>query len=131
MRITMVIPATEGCLAAALDGLVQLNVELMSRSQVPPLYGAGVVYRREPDGQDDWKHCERVFRDRCGDCEDLAAYRAAELRVQLGEPAEAIPVRAGRTHSGGELWHAVVRRADGTIEDPSRALGMGKHHERW
>jgi len=53
-----------------------------------------------------------------GDCEDLAAWRAAELRI-AGEPARVVVVR-----SAPGVLHAVVRRANGRIEDPSRRLGM-------
>jgi hypothetical protein len=53
-----------------------------------------------------------------GDCEDLATWRAAELRA-VGEPARVIVYR-----SAPSVLHAVVRRGDGRIEDPSRRLGM-------
>jgi hypothetical protein len=84
------------------------------------LYDAGVRYKRERAGRERWKTWEELLRDHEGDCEDLAAARAAELRAS-GEPgarAFAREVRPGR-------FHAVVRRADGRTEDPSRQLGMG------
>lgn len=119
MRITLDIPATRATFEAALEGLVAVNVELMrTRSQLPPLYGSGVRYRRER-GTERWQTCEQVFSRNVGDCEDLACWRVAELR-QAGEvDACAIVSRTGR-----RLWHVRVLRADGTIEDPSRMLGM-------
>lgn len=126
----MEVPATKECLDAALEGLVLLNVAVMNRSALPPLYDSGVRYQDEAPGHEDWRHAEIVYRDGYGDCEDLATYRAAELRVHLGEPAEAFAVRTGHTHTGANRWHALVRRADGTIEDPSRALGMGRSKRR-
>lgn len=114
------IPPNAATLAALLEGFVRLNVWLLANhSQLPPLYGAGVRYEREA-GTEIWKPAPRVFSDRFGDCEDLAAWRAAELRL-AGEDARAI---ATRLHSGSRVWHAVVQRANGDIEDPSLALGM-------
>jgi len=59
-----------------------------------------------------------VMRHRFGDCEDLSAWRVAELR--LGG-VRAIP---WVVQSGNRLYHVQVRYPDGTIEDPSRRLGM-------
>ena len=56
-------------------------------------------------------------------CEDLACWRAAELRVRYGiaaEPTFIWKVRPG----GGYLYHIQVLYPDGRIEDPSRRLGM-------
>lgn len=119
MRVTIDVPATRATFEALLDGLVAVNVELMrTRSQLPPLYASGVRYRRER-GTERWQTCEQVFSARVGDCEDLAAWRVAELH-QAGE-VDAVPIV---TRTGRRLWHVRVRRADGTIEDPSRILGM-------
>jgi predicted transglutaminase-like cysteine proteinase len=54
------------------------------------------------------------------DCEDLAAWRAAELR-RAGVAAMAVAKRSGK-----KKFHAVVVFPDGTYEDPSRRLGMKK-----
>lgn len=86
---------------------------------LPPIYKSGVRYERESAKRrtEDWLSIEQVIAQRAGDCEDLACWRAAELIVK-GEHARAIPMRT----RGG--WHIVVRRADGSTEDPSRVLGM-------
>jgi len=84
---------------------------------LPPIYRAGVRY----DGSDPaerWQVPSETYARRRGDCEDLAAWRAAELRL-AGEPARVVVYR-----SRPGVLHAVVRRADGRIEDPSRRLGM-------
>lgn len=102
----------------ALTGLTAMNLALMAGGGIPRLYRAGVVYRRERP--DRWATADIVMARGFGDCEDLAAWRAAELRM-AGENAIA-DVR----QVAPRKWHAVVVRADGTIEDPSRKLGMGR-----
>jgi len=117
----MEIPASAEAIAAAAEGLTSLNFKLMRVAQIggggfPPLYESGIVYRREAPQHENWQNAIALLRTRQGDCEDLAGYRASELRM-AGEPAmvEIIPTRR---HS----YHAIVRRGDGTIEDPSRIL---------
>src|SRR5262245_53395466 len=114
------IPARAEAFSAALEGLTRLNESLMHRERVPPLYQAGVVYKDEP--RDVWRHALDVAGEKWGDCEDLAAYRAAELRVSGEDPGAAVTVY----QSGPNRYHAVVGRGDGTMEDPSRVLGMGQ-----
>ena len=91
-----------------------------NRGRIPRLYASGVRYRREPLGQESWQLPTVTLQARSGDCEDLAAWRAAEL-VVTGEDRRAKAVvrivRAG-------LMHCVVLRGNGAIEDPSKILGM-------
>jgi hypothetical protein len=117
------VPARGDAFGAALEGLTRVNVGLMEREHVPPLYEAGVKYKDEP--RDIWRHAVDVAHEGWGDCEDLSAYRAAELRVTGEDPAAAVAVYK----SGPSRYHAVVQRGDGSIEDPSRALGMGAPKE--
>jgi type II secretory pathway pseudopilin PulG len=85
--------------------------------RLPPIYAAGVRYiRRDPNER--WQLPSETMARGGGDCEDLATWRAAELRIG-GEAARVIVYR-----SAPGVLHAVVRRADGRIEDPSRRLGM-------
>lgn len=98
-------------------GLVALNVALMRQGGVPRLYTTRVRYQREPKGVEQWRTADRVLRSGFGDCEDLAAYRAAELIVQRGEPARVIVTRTAR-----RTWHARVKRANGRVEDPSKVM---------
>jgi hypothetical protein len=81
------------------------------------MYTMGIKYRREPRGSEWWESATDilgVLADRTGDCEDLAALRAAELRLFEDEHACVKVVRTRRA------FHAVVLREDGSIEDPSR-----------
>lgn len=119
---TIHVPARASAFDAALEGLTRLNVELMGQKRYPPLYSSSVRYKDEP--RDVWRHCEDVFSEGWGDCEDLSACRAAELRVSGEDPAAAVCTY----QSGPHRYHAVVRRGDGTIEDPSRVLGMGANN---
>lgn len=122
MLVEVEVPATGETLAALLEGLVELNLVLMQRSALPPLYRSGVRYQEE-DGTERWQTCEQTYKRKRGDCEDLCAWRVAELR-RAGYDAEAI---ARRTRSRRRrLWHVLVLHADGQIEDPSRVLGMGR-----
>jgi len=88
-----------------------------------PIYSGRIRYRREPLGRDeDWKDADRLVRDGYGDCEDLAAARVGELIASNTDPG-ARP-HAYRTKPGS--MHVVVRRGDGSLEDPSAQLGMGR-----
>lgn len=104
-------------------------------NKIPNIYEAGVIYQREPPGQELFNGIRQVIRDRGGDCDDLAAWRVAELRVRgsadypNGEPAQFMLrkfVRPGKPL----LYHVLVKRAPtkahpkGWIEDPSKILGM-------
>lgn len=90
----------------------------------PHLYDSGIEYTREPPGSEVWQTPRFTYASKQGDCEDLAAgYRTPEL-WSLGETA----ARPVVIRISPRLRHIVVRRADGTIEDPSLILGM--HRQR-
>jgi hypothetical protein len=60
-------------------------------------------------------------------CEDLACYRVAELRVRTGEPAKprvTSRIIPSPKYGNFTLYHITVLRADGSVEDPSAILGM-------
>lgn len=123
------IPTDKGpaALNEALEGLVRLNVAELCDEPRPPIYESGVRYKPEPVGRENWDAAAIVFPRGTGDCEDLAAIRAAQLRNSGVDPGARAVVR----RSGPRLWHAIVARSDGTTEDPSRKLGMdsrgGRH----
>jgi len=105
-----------------LEALVMVDQLFLRKFHVPPLYQAGVRYQREPDdGIEEFASTPKVLVRGYGDCDDLAPWRVAELRNQ-GERAK-IRVQ-WRKMPNGKLYHIVVRRGNGTIEDPSRILGM-------
>lgn len=105
---------------AVLCGLVAQNLVQMRRGAFPALYRSGIRYEREPIGQENWLSARDLLRKKRGDCEDLAAYRVAELRTSGEDPRAQAVVRTVRPG----LMHVVVQRGDGGIEDPSRRLGM-------
>lgn len=110
-------------LRIALAGLTAMNRALLKLyGDVPPLYEAGVVYR--PESPDEWESLDIVMARGYGDCEDLASWRAAELQEHGIEAiADVYSVRPTR-------WHAIVVYPDGTVEDPSRKLGMLRYQRR-
>lgn len=113
----MVMPRDPGAVEHALEGLVALDAYLIAKHNLPPLLKTGARYQTEDKEQ--WRSALEVIGEGWGDCEDLAAYRCGELRARIGEPARLI-----LRWTGPKTMHALVLRASGKIEDPSRALGM-------
>lgn len=106
-----------------MHGLVQVNCEwLLTHPSAPSLYESGVVYRAERNTEE-WLDIPTLYDRGFGDCEDLACARCGELQAR--EDVAAMPYITWRTLPDGRtIYHALVRWPDGTIEDPSRALGM-------
>ncbi len=104
-----------GALAAHVDACTR---DLRANPR-PPLYEAGVRYTRH-DPSERWQLPSETAARGGGDCEDLASWRCAELRLR-GESCRVVVKR-----TGPRVLHAVVERDDGSIEDPSRRLGMGR-----
>lgn len=110
-------------LRSLLAQLTIMDISYLRRHpETPALYESGVRYQREERGAEDWQTIPQVLRARSGDCEDLATWRAAELRVRHGIKAKAVAY--GRRKPDHVLFHIVVRYPDGHYEDPSRRLGM-------
>jgi hypothetical protein len=121
----------------ALDCLTAANTAwLLEHPETPLLYESGVRYTEEPPGVDEWLDIpECLFRHARGlpiDCEDLACWRVAELRVRYGERDARHHVTVAdlpdpRTGEVVTTFHISVQRgrAGGSgLEDPSRNLGM-------
>ncbi len=116
----------EDDLTLGLDTMTAWNVRQMQRGSFAKLYDAGVRYEREilcnHNGVvgicEEWWTSSVLYARKSGDCEDLSCTLAAQLIVQGETTARA---RARRSSIG---WHIQVRRADGSIEDPSAKLGM-------
>lgn len=108
-----------------LETLIGANREtLKTRPDIPPLYASGVRYRNEPFGCEWFDDILICLNRGWGDCDDLVAWRIAELREQ-GELAEIHMFwQPGIKNPRTRLFHVVVRRANGDIEDPSAILGM-------
>lgn len=126
-------PADRESLVAALEGLTRLNQRILrAHPEIPDVYAAGIRWTPERRTEQ-WRSIADVLGFDPGiagtvpvvpsgitDCEDIASWRTAYLREREGERGARTDVVPG----GAGMWHAVVRRADGTIEDPSARLGM-------
>lgn len=97
---------------------------LQANPNTPDIFKAGVRYRREPDGIEEWRSIPYVIANGEGDCEDLACWLAAQERVR-GVMAE--PHFYFRMIGTLSMYHIVVRYPDGRIVDPSALLGMGSN----
>lgn len=103
-----------------LTALQLVDEDQLRSGRYPSLYRSGVRYQREPRGREDWQTVSRAYRAKLADCEDLAAWRAAELVVSGEDVGAAAVIK--RVRPG--LIHCLVRRSNGAMEDPSRMLGM-------
>lgn len=97
--------------------LVTRNIDYMREPIVTNVYG-------NPESREHWQDVMETRERKSGDCEDLAADRAAELRVRYGIRANAV-FKERMLPNGTRMFHIVVEYPDGTIEDPSKILGMG------
>jgi hypothetical protein len=107
--------------------LVRVNRRyLRKHPECPRLYESNVTYRRETTVEE-FNSIPVALKAGGADCDDLAPWRVAELIERDHERAR-IFVTCSETSDGlGEpkrLYHIRVKRADGTIEDPSEVLGM-------
>lgn len=128
MRVNVAIPESQvkpAVLNSALEAVTRLNESMLADKQVPTFEDGlkeGIRWKPEPPGAEHFDHAGVVLGRKWGDCDDLAPWHAASLR-HTGEDPEATAIVR---RSGPRRWHAVVRRGDGSIDDPSRAAGMGK-----
>lgn len=121
-----------------LEAMVIADMLYLSlHKDVPPLYSAGVRYEEEPpwtfqgEPVEEFAAIPIVIERGWADCDDLAPWRCSELRLRAREPAK-IRIQWQRPtlpngKKGRKYFHIVVRRANGSIEDPSAKLGM---HDR-
>lgn len=127
-------------ITAGVTGLMLMDIAWLKHyPNTPKLYQSGVIYvpeaRREIPTKagwpkekciveygEDWLTIPAVLKAKKGDCEDLAAWRAAELRQRGVNATPYIKIR--KLPNGAFRAHAVVKLPDGTIEDPSAKLGM-------
>jgi hypothetical protein len=65
----------------------------------------------------------RIIANGGGDCDNVAAWRCAELN-ELGIAAQPY-ITWRKRPDGGTTYHVIVRWPDGSSEDPSLLLGMG------
>lgn len=122
-------------LAGGVFGLMLENIAwLQAHPQTPDLYNAGVTYKPErrrinpntgkpSEYGEEWQTIPWVIYRGYGDCEDLGAWRAAELRAKYHVKATPF-IKMRRMPDGYWRAHVVVRWPNGQIEDPSAKLGM-------
>ncbi len=126
MRVRLSVPEAHvgpEVLDPMLEAVTRTNVSLLERGVVPDAdaaIAAGVVWRPEPPGDEHFDPATTVVARGWGDCDDLAPYKAASLRVRGEDPGAY--ARVVETHPGN--YHAIVQRSDGSIDDPSAAAGM-------
>lgn len=90
------------------------GADRVALDELSDMAGAGENFREIP----------RILENGGGDCDNLACWRAAELRM-LG--IDAHPYITWRQRAdGGTTYHVIVRYPDGTSEDPSLLLGMSQ-----
>jgi hypothetical protein len=105
--------------ALAMIGYGQMVRAAKRGHPFPDLFTSGVRYVPEKVGAEDWKTAARVFKDKTGDCEDLAATLCAQTWFRGDRNARVY----ARLAAPG-LIHMLVRASNGTTIDPSRVLGM-------
>lgn len=132
--------ARNKCLQVFLWAMIVWNGRLLRMHRemgapLPGLYSAGVRYIAEPEGQEHWEDILSILQNKGADCEDLAAWRVAELRDAgiAARPAwRHRRVQSTETQKEYSMYHIVVAVPSKTakggyeIEDPSAKLGMGK-----
>lgn len=126
MRIQVAVPeahVSKPVLDGALEAVTRLNESMLRKGDTPTsdqLIASGARWKPEPPGQEHFDHGGVIAARGHGDCDDWAPLHAATLRVTGEDPGATAVVR----RSGPQRWHAIVRRSDGTIDDPSLAAGM-------
>jgi hypothetical protein len=126
VRLNVAVPepvVSAPILDAALEATTRVNEALLRRGDLEPfdMAAPGVRWRPEPPGDGEhFDHGLLVQGRGWGDCDDMAPWHAASLRVTGKDPKARAFVRP----SGPHRWHALVKRSNGTVEDPSLAAGM-------
>lgn len=95
---------------------------LEKKSAPDPVMTAFKEMADQLGGGECFREIPRIRENGGGDCDNVACWRAAELR-ELG--INAVPYITWRFRAdGGTTYHVIVRWPDGTAEDPSLLLGM-------
>jgi hypothetical protein len=127
MRMTCDLPDHAAAVEALLEGFVRCCALIISSGLAPAdPRGAGVVYKLEPAGEEDWKLPHNVIKDGWGDCEDIAGWRAGGLRATGEDPDATVKV----AKTGKNKLHAIVMRGDGTTEDPCKEMWLNQPEGR-
>jgi hypothetical protein len=125
MRMRIAVPerhVSAGVIDAALEAVTRLDEHMVRGGEVPPFTNAvpGVKWQPENFGDEHFDHAGTVLGRGWGDCDDLAPWHAGSLRASGEDPGAFARV----VQSGPNMYHAIVQRSDGSIDDPSVAAGM-------
>jgi hypothetical protein len=128
VRIRIAVPestVSADVIDAAAEAVTRLDEQLLRNGDAPTFREAlpHVRWRPEPPGDEHFDNAAVVMGRGWGDCDDLAPWHAASLRVTGQDPgavARSVP-------SGPNKWHVMVQRGDGRWEDPSAQAGMPKN----
>lgn len=118
----------------SLETLTFINLWQLRQREYPLLYESGIYYKTEPPAVE-WHDIPTLLRLGYGDCKDLAAYRVAELRHRGVQCKPCIKYKyVDYKYPNGKkqpvlLIHVMVQFPDGSIEDPSKILGMGGEYQ--
>lgn len=108
---------------SAVETLARANVAYLKKHpKTPPLAKANIHYERELKlgGAERWQTIPEILKTGRGDCEDLSAWRIAELRVRGYRAKPHVTGKRGK-------WHIQVKVKYGkktVIYDPSKEMGM-------
>jgi hypothetical protein len=119
---------TETTLHRLLAMLVALNLDYLAdvgAENIPPLYESHVRYIPDLYARERWATIPHIWSRGSADCKSLCAWRVAEL-IARGENASCAVSRTP-SRSGARVFHILVQRENGSLEDPSYRLGMGWH----
>lgn len=126
MRVRLALPSKvvqPDVLNAILEATTLANAKLLQNGEAPTVREAirdGLRWKPEDFADGEHFDLAPVAAARgWGDCDDLAPWLAAEMRLR-GDPGAAAVVR----RSGPKRWHVVVRDGAGVIHDPSKWAGM-------
>jgi hypothetical protein len=127
----------EKALLSLMDALIDVNLAWLSaHPDTPRLYESGVVYIPENEGEEVFADIPTVLSVGGGDCDDLVAWRVAELRFHAIDKRArvrllAYPRECPRPDEPCTLYHVQVIRSGylkSHAEDPSARLGMQTSH---
>lgn len=112
---------SEGIVFNLLRTLAYANLQILecAGNRLPPIYGSGVRWKKEPPDEELFATIPRILKDGHADCEDLAAWRLAELWF-LGETGAKFVVKkmrlVDRQRSARGLVHVI--REDVMVGSP-------------
>lgn len=109
-------------LETLLDALTALDSIWLRYHRHTPLYFTPVYYARTIV----WDTIPALYSRGFGDCKSLSACRVAEMRRQ---GIWCRPCFRHKSTVSATMFHILVMYADGSYEDPSKALGMLSYQE--